>query len=79
MLSEISLGIYPTCISFTEQLGNHTNSYLALNSVASGFGQMIGKYSWLVSKVDIHSAILNNQILSEIVYRVEEKRKTNSV
>ncbi|PAV55866.1 hypothetical protein WR25_24953 [Diploscapter pachys] len=34
-------GIYPTCISFTQQLGNHTNSYLALNSVASGLGQMI--------------------------------------
>ncbi|VDO93310.1 unnamed protein product [Heligmosomoides polygyrus] len=33
-------GVYPTCISFTRQLGSNTNSLLALNSIATGIGQI---------------------------------------
>ncbi|UMM39205.1 hypothetical protein L5515_016366 [Caenorhabditis briggsae] len=33
-------GIYPTCISFTKQLGSNTNALLALNAICTGFGQI---------------------------------------
>uniref|UniRef100_A0A1I7XGB1 UNC93-like protein MFSD11 n=1 Tax=Heterorhabditis bacteriophora TaxID=37862 RepID=A0A1I7XGB1_HETBA len=33
-------GIYPTCISFTKRLGSNTNSLVALNSIATGVGQV---------------------------------------
>jgi len=38
-------GIYPTSVSFTEQLGSNglnTNSLLALNAIAAGIGQICG-------------------------------------
>ncbi|WKY17178.1 hypothetical protein Q1695_001641 [Nippostrongylus brasiliensis] len=33
-------GVYPTCISFSQQLGSNTNSMLALNSITAGIGQV---------------------------------------
>ncbi|GMT32974.1 hypothetical protein PFISCL1PPCAC_24271 [Pristionchus fissidentatus] len=45
-------GIYPSCISFTKQLGGNTNSLVALNAILSGLGQCIagGLFGVLGSK-----------------------------
>jgi hypothetical protein len=37
------LGIYSTCISFTLQLGTNTNELIALNVIAFGVANIIGK------------------------------------
>ncbi|GMT04385.1 hypothetical protein PENTCL1PPCAC_26559, partial [Pristionchus entomophagus] len=45
-------GIYPSCISFTRQLGTNTNSLVAINAILSGLGQCIagGLFGVLGSK-----------------------------
>ncbi|KAF8386235.1 hypothetical protein PRIPAC_75377 [Pristionchus pacificus] len=45
-------GIYPSCISFTKQLGTNTNALVALNAILSGLGQCIagGLFGILGSK-----------------------------
>uniref|UniRef100_A0A7E4VGL8 UNC93-like protein MFSD11 n=1 Tax=Panagrellus redivivus TaxID=6233 RepID=A0A7E4VGL8_PANRE len=44
-------GIYPTCISFTHQLGHNTKSLIAFNAIAQGMGQGVaGLFFTFMSK-----------------------------
>ncbi len=40
------LGIYSTCVSFTQQLGTHLNEFVAFNVIAIGIGTIVGKYCY---------------------------------
>lgn len=65
--------IYPTCISFTKQLGSNTNALLALNAICTGFGQIAaGVLSGLlgdkVRKIGRDTLILIGTIVHLVVF-----------
>ncbi|CAA91944.2 UNC93-like protein MFSD11 [Caenorhabditis elegans] len=65
--------IYPTCISFTKQLGNNTNALLALNAICTGFGQIAaGVFFGLLGdksrKIGRDAIILCGTIVHLVVY-----------
>ncbi|CAB3400302.1 unnamed protein product [Caenorhabditis bovis] len=65
--------IYPTCISFTRQLGTNTNLFLALNMITTGFGQgtaglLFGLLGEKLRKIGRDSVVLLGAVVHLLAY-----------